>query len=104
MHYTVHYMRKSHVYSWRVSEATKKTLEREARRLGVSTAEILERAVRGWVAQRRRDEATDTAEQARLHAEAERVIGTIRGLPPDASTRARDLVRARLAGQRRARS
>ena len=88
-------MKKSEVYSWRLSTATKTALEDEARREGTTVSGLLERMTREWMARRRLTADDDAAEQVRLHERARQAIGTINGgLPP--STSVREVVRARL--------
>ena len=87
-------MAKTEVYSWRLSAATKATLEAEARREGTSVGSLLERITQDWV-QRRRPSLDDATEQARLHKRVMKLAGTIHGgLPP--STSVRDVVRERI--------
>jgi len=88
-------MSKTEVYSWRLSAATKATLENEARREGTSIGGLLERMTQEWI-ERRRPSSDDAAEQARLHARIRKLAGTIHGGDPDRSTRVREIVRARL--------
>jgi hypothetical protein len=84
------------VYSWRVSPEVKAALEREARREKTSLAALLDRVARQWLEERKSRSADDEAEQKRLHAIAEKYIGTIaRG--PDLAESASKLIRAGLA-------
>ena len=91
---------KTEVYSWRLSSATKRVLELEARREGASVSALLDRIAAEWLSARRESGVTDAAEQARLHTAAERMLGTIRGRDADRADRARDDVRARLTRRR----
>ena len=93
-------MGKTEVYSWRVSPAVKAELEHEARREGASLATLLDRIAAEWLEARRRDGRGDTREQARLHATAARLLGTISGGDARRAARARALIRARLARRR----
>jgi hypothetical protein len=87
---------KTEVYSWRVSPEVKAALEREARREKTSLAALLDRVARQWLEERKSRSADDAAEQARLHAAAEKCIGTIaRG--PDFAESASKLIRESLA-------
>jgi len=93
-------MAKSEVYSWRVSPEVKVALEQAARSENGSVAQLLDRIVHQWLRGGRRGTGED-AEQARLHATAARVIGTIRGGNPRRAEEARGTLRRRLR-QRRA--
>lgn len=88
-------MKKTEVYSWRLSTATKTALEDEARREGTTVSGLLERMTNDWI-KSRRAAADDAAEQALLHERARQVIGTINGGDLDRSTRVREVVRARI--------
>lgn len=88
---------KTEVYSWRVSEAVKAGLESEARREKISLSALLDQVARQWLENRWSHSAGETAEQAKLHAEAEKSIGTIAGRNPGRAESARMLVRERLA-------
>src|SRR5207245_9600243 len=57
---------------------------------------VLDEAAREWLQNRGSQTAADTAEQARLHAEAEKYIGIITGGNPRRSELASQLVRERL--------
>jgi hypothetical protein len=88
-------MRKSEVYSWRVSAETKEALESRARAEGTSMAELLDGIVVNWLEQQAADE--DAAVQRRLHAAATKTIGTIRGgdrhLAEQAGARVKEILR-----------
>jgi hypothetical protein len=90
-------MRKSEVYSWRISPEIRTGLELEARRAGCTMAGLLDRMAQGWLEARRRGAPRDDAEQARLHAAAARTLGTISGSHPGRAERARGAIRERLA-------
>jgi len=90
-------MPKSDVYSWRLSPETRATLEEVARRENTTIAGLLERMVQAWSAERRTD---SRAEQARLHARAARVIGSIAGGNRGRSESVRKTVRDRLNRRR----
>ena len=87
-------MKKSEVYSWRLSPETKEALEDRARTEGISMANLVDRIVGNWLEQQAADE--EAVEQRRLHAAASKTIGTIRGGDPTRAERASELVRARL--------
>jgi hypothetical protein len=93
-------MKKTAVYSWRISPDTKAALEIEARREGESVAALLERVTREWLKVRRRAHQRDRMEQARLHAAMSKLLGAIRGGDPARAERSRSAVRARLARRR----
>lgn len=88
---------KSEVYSWRLSSATKSSLEEVARREQATVAALLERIVTGWLSSHRLERNQEESEQRRLHAAAARTFGTIRGSNPSRSEQVRRTVRARLA-------
>ncbi len=90
---------KTEVYSWRVSPETKADLETEARRQNTSVASLLDQLTRAWLRDRRGSSNADDAEQARLHAAAEKLIGTLAGKNPRRAESVRTLVRGRLAGR-----
>ena len=87
-------MKKSEVYSWRVSPVLKASLEDAARRERSSVARMLEKIVEDHLRQRR--EASDDEEQERIRARVRRFAGAIAGSDPTRSSRASELVRARL--------
>jgi hypothetical protein len=88
-------MRKSEVYSWRLSRETKALLADEARRQHTSLAGVLEQIVREWRS-RREKPGNDAAEQARLHRAAEKSFGQIAGRSPYSAARTREVIRRRL--------
>jgi hypothetical protein len=87
-------MKKTAVYSWRVSPERKTALEREARREGTTVGGLLERLTREWIDSRQ--PADGDAEQARLHTRAHRTLGQIAGHDPHRAERARTAIRARI--------
>jgi hypothetical protein len=95
-----HVVSKSEVYSWRVSPETKAALEDEARRRGVSLAELMETITQAWLESSSSRDPDDEAEQARLHAAARRVLGTIHGGDPHRSERVRATVQQRVRARR----
>ena len=78
MHYTV----MTEVYSWRVSAEKKAELESEARREGISLAELLDQATADWRRQRRNSRKGDNAEQSAMRERAAAAIGSLRGGDP----------------------
>lgn len=89
-------MAKTEVYSWRLDPEIKMSLEEEARLLGISLAEFLDRTARQVIKETRQKRENDEAEQARLHAAAAKYVGTISGGDPYASERVREIVRKRI--------
>jgi len=87
---------KTEVYSWRISPELKTGLEAEARREKLSVSALLDRLASEGLAERRSRSEADDAEQARLHAAAEKLCGTIRGGGAARSESVRTLVRERL--------
>jgi hypothetical protein len=87
---------KTEVYSWRLTPGRKARLERIARRRKLKIAQVLDIAVDDWLA-RQADEIADDEEQKRLHAIAERIIGSITSGNRHGSTTVRQTVRKRLA-------
>lgn len=85
---------KSEVYSWRLSAELKADLQRHAREEKVSLSELLERISQDWLAKRRLE---DKAEQVRIWARVEKVIGKISGKDPYRSQNVGKLVREKLA-------
>ena len=88
---------KTEVYSWRVSAARKADLETEARREGTSMAELLERITADWLQERRTSRNGEEAEQAALRRRVMATVGRMRSGDPTLASRARDVVRERLA-------
>ena len=88
---------KTEVYSWRVSPTRKADLESEARREGTSVAELLEKITSDWLEQRRTSRNGEEAEQAALRQRVLATVGTIRGGDPTLASRAREVVRERIA-------
>jgi len=88
---------KTEVYSWRVSPTRKADLESEARREGTSVAELLEKITSDWLEQRRTSRNGEEAEQIALRQRVLATVGTIRGGDPTLASRAREVVRERIA-------
>jgi hypothetical protein len=91
-------MRKNEVYSWRVSSDLKQAIEEAARQHGISGAELLELAVRHWLAERAT--TSDDAEQERIKARARAAFGAVSGTDPTRSERTSELVKAKLRARR----
>ena len=89
--------RKTEVYSWRVSTATKARLEDAARDQQRPVAQFLEEIVTESLS---REKGKEAERQRRLHARAARFAGRISGSQSRRSERVRTLVRQRLAGRR----
>ncbi|SRR5258708_36553970 len=87
---------KTEVYSWRVSANRKAELESEARREGTSLAGLLEQITTTWLQERRAGRNGDEAERTALRKRVMATVGTIRGGDPTLSSRAREVVRARI--------
>jgi hypothetical protein len=88
-------MRKTEVYSWRISSEVKSALEEEARAEGLSMARLLDRIVQAWL-EHGSAEGDEKAVQRRLHKAAEKTIGTIRGGDPHRAEQAHDRLREKL--------
>ncbi len=86
---------KTQVYSWRLSSELKSDLKRQARLQKVSISTILDTAVREWLKKSAFDVSGDE-EQRRLHAEAEKYIGALKGLDRDRSETVRETIRKKL--------
>ena len=88
---------KTEVYSWRVSAEKKADLESEARREGTSVAELLEKITADWLQERRTSRNGEEDEQAALKRRVMATVGTIHGGDPTLATKAREVVRERIA-------
>ena len=90
---------KTEVYSWRLSAERKAELEEEARREGASLSALLDRVTRDWLAERRKGQADDEAEQAAIRKRAMAVIGSVAGgdrqRSSQASQRVKEILRKR---------
>jgi predicted transcriptional regulator len=86
---------RTHVYSWRLSSELKSDLERHARLRKVPVSTILDMAVREWLKNSAREVSGDE-EQRKLHAEAEKYIGVIKGLDRNRSETVRETIRKKL--------
>jgi predicted transcriptional regulator len=89
-------MKKSEVYSWRVSPELKSALEESARGEQSSVAELLERIVRDWLLRTRKD---DEEVQERLHEAAAKCFGKLQGGDPHLAEEASARVRETLEGR-----
>jgi hypothetical protein len=91
-------MSKTEVYSWRLDPDLKQRLEAAAHEEKTSVGRLLERIARDWLGQQRRSEDEENEEdlQRRLHAEAEKWIGSIRSGDPHGSERVKERVRAKI--------
>lgn len=85
-------MSKTEVYSWRLSPATKRSLEDEARRRKLTLAQMLDQIAQDWLA----EHAANDDDAERILAKARPFIGAISGGGARRSERVRDLVRKRL--------
>lgn len=88
-------MKKTEVYSWRISPELKTALEDAARDEGISLAGLLDRIVKDWL-ERASANGDEEAVQRRLHAAVEKTLGTLRGGDPHRAEQARDRVREKL--------
>lgn len=87
-------MKKSEVYSWRLTAELKSRLENAAKTKEVSVSGLLQSIVESWLA--RQQGSREAEEQERLQSAAAAAFGAIRGGDPSRSRRARELVRSRL--------
>jgi hypothetical protein len=84
---------KTEVYSWRLSSDLKSGLEAEARRRKISLSALLDQIASEWLRNGRAKQDDDEAEQARLHAAAEKYIGTVPlGLGPYTNKRVHEII------------
>jgi hypothetical protein len=88
---------KTEVYSWRVSPQRKADLEDEARREKTSLASLLDQITGEWLEERRGSRNGDEAEQAAIRRRVMATVGSIRSGDPTLSSRAREIVRERIA-------
>ena len=88
-------MKKTEVYSWRVTPAAKAAIENAARREGTTISALLDRITKEWI-QERRGHLDEEAEQKRLQDEVRKTIGTISGGGRTRAESAGATVRARL--------
>jgi hypothetical protein len=90
---------KDQVYSWRISAQKKAELESEARREGISLAQLLEQITADWLQEERNSRNGDAKEQAALRRRVMATVGTIRGGDPTRSQGASELVREIIRGK-----
>jgi hypothetical protein len=88
-------MKKTEVYSWRISSATKTAMENEARRERTTVSALLDRITKEWMESRTGQE-NDEAEQQRLHAKVRKTVATISGRDSRRAEHASQNVRKRL--------
>jgi predicted transcriptional regulator len=88
-------MSKTEVYSWRLDPDLKRRLEAVAHEEKTSIGALLDRIARDWLG-RRASQEDEEALQRRLHAEAAKWIGSIRGDDPTRSERVKEIVRERV--------
>jgi hypothetical protein len=96
-------MSKTEVYSWRLDADLKRRLEEAARHEKTSIGALLDRITRDWLGSRRPEE-DDEALQRRLHAEAAKWIGSIRGDDPTRSERVKESFRQYVVEKHRRRA
>lgn len=88
-------MKKTEVYSWRITPELKIAIEEAARVEGTSVARLLDRIVTAWL-ERAAADGDEEAVQRCLHAAVEQTIGTIHGNDPHRAEQARNRVREKL--------
>ena|ERR1700730_4731837 len=90
-------MKKSEVYSWRLSPRLKTALEEAAHARGKSVADLLDQIARHWLSELQDRGAGEEERQQRLRAAAMRSIGAIQGDDPHWAENAGSEVRSRLS-------
>jgi hypothetical protein len=85
-------MAKTEVYNWRLDRERKMALESAARREGMTLAKVLDHLTDNWI-EELSSRSGDDAEQARLHAAAEKYAGIFSGSDPFASEKVSEVVR-----------
>jgi hypothetical protein len=93
-------MRKSEVYSWRVTTDLKAALEDAAREERTSVGELLGRMARQWLRDRAARASESETVQRRTRASAERFVGSLAGGNPRRAEGVRRELRERLAKRR----
>ena len=98
-------MKKTAVYSWRLEDSLKESLEGAARARNCSFGSLLAKIAEEWL--RCGDSsASDQQEQARVHEEAAIYLGSVRGGDPrraaEASQRVKQMLRNQHARRRTA--
>ncbi|MEL6604294.1 MAG: hypothetical protein AAFP20_13825 [Cyanobacteria bacterium J06614_10] len=89
-------MRKTEVYSWRVAFDLKRSLEEVAKAEKISLAQLLERIVSDWLAQRSQPDDSEEAVQQQLHHLAAQAFGSIHGGDPNRSQEVKQRVKPKL--------
>ncbi|MEL6469494.1 MAG: hypothetical protein AAFQ74_07180 [Cyanobacteria bacterium J06623_4] len=89
-------MRKTEVYSWRVAFDLKRSLEEVAKAEKISLAQLLERIVSDWLAQRSHPDDSEEAVQQQLHQLAAQAFGLIHGGDPNRSQEVKQRVKSKL--------
>ena len=96
-------MRKTELYSWKIAFDLKRSLEEAARAEQISFAQLLERIVTDWLAERSNPDSKDEETQ-QLHLSAAQAFGSIQGGDPNRSQevgqRVKSKLRKRLESQR----
>ena len=92
-------MANNEIYSWRLDTALKQALERAARADNTSVAGLLRTIVTDWLASNPA-QGEDAESQLRMHNQALRCAGTIRGGDSDRAEQASSRVRAALEAGR----
>lgn len=91
-------MKKTEVYSWRISPDLKSALEDAARHKGMSVARLLEQIVTSWL-QHTGIDGDEEVVQRRLHNAVSTTIGTIHGGDPRRAAQAAERIRVKLKRQ-----
>ena len=90
---------KTAVYSWRLSDELKSSLEHHARLRRVPVSQVLEIAVREWLIKTQSETGRDERER-QIRAAAAQCIGVLASGDPSRSENVRALVRKRLRSRR----
>lgn len=97
-------MKRSEVYSWRVSSEIKSALEHAARAKDLSVGRLLEQIVVNWLTKKSAEELGDEKLQRRIHMESMKYVGSIRGGDPlraqEASRRSKGIIKKKHARSR----
>lgn len=72
-------MAKTEVYSWRLNSELKQQLEDVARAEKTSVSNVVEKAVRDWLGERKSLSKSQKAEQERINRELDKCMGSIVG-------------------------
>jgi len=87
---------KTEVYSWRVSDELKTSLEREARRRKLSVSAALDLAAREWLQKSASGDESDADQQRRLKNAASAFVGALASGDSHRSEKVSETVRERL--------